>query len=82
MYTSKACTTAGPVAAENNDHPGTIFPPSLILCFFQDRESKVRGVTLRQAQHRKGLYHLMNETINPGILSEYLNIFLGATFSP
>jgi len=30
----------------------------------------VLGITLRQAQHRKGLYHLMNETINPGILSE------------
>jgi len=32
------------------------------------REDKIRGVTLRQAEHRRGLYHLMNETINPGIL--------------
>jgi len=33
------------------------------------RENKVRGVTLRQAEHRRGLFHLMNETINPGILN-------------
>ncbi len=38
----------------------------------QDREDRVGGVTLRQAQNRKGLFHLMNETINPGILSEYI----------
>ena len=36
----------------------------------QNREGLERGVTLRNAQNRKGLYHLMNETINPGILSE------------
>lgn len=33
-----------------------------------DRTHHVRGVTLRSAHNRKGLFHLMNETINPGIL--------------
>jgi len=35
----------------------------------QNREGQERGVTLRAAQNRKGLFHLMNETINPGLLS-------------
>ena len=39
--------------------------------FFQERDDNSRGVTLRAAQNRKGLYHLMNETINPGILSKH-----------
>lgn len=34
-----------------------------------NREGLDRGVTIRKAGNRKGLYHLMNETINPGILS-------------
>lgn len=34
-----------------------------------NREGIERGVTLRNAHYRKGLYHLMNETINPGILT-------------
>lgn len=34
----------------------------------RERNPLERGVTLRAAQHRKGLFHLMNETINPGIL--------------
>ena len=33
---------------------------------FQDRNNLDRGVTLRKAAYRKGLFHLMNETINPG----------------
>ena len=37
---------------------------------FQERDEKTRGVILRQASNRRGLYHLMNETINPGILSK------------
>jgi hypothetical protein len=42
-----------------------------IFFLFQEREGKERGVTLRAAQYRKGLFHLMNETINPGLLSKY-----------
>lgn len=34
-----------------------------------DRNNLDRGVTLRKAAYRKGLFHLMNETINPGIIS-------------
>ena len=39
--------------------------------FLQNREGLERGITLRTAHNRKGLFHLMNETINPGILSKY-----------
>ena len=38
--------------------------------FFQNREEGSGGVTLRKSVYRKGLFHLMNETINPGILSK------------
>ena len=42
-----------------------------ILFFsFQNREEGSGGVTLRKSVYRKGLFHLMNETINPGILSK------------
>jgi len=34
-----------------------------------NREEGSGGVTLRKSVYRKGLFHLMNETINPGILS-------------
>jgi hypothetical protein len=44
---------------------------AFLFILFQERSNMVRGVTLRQAENRRGLYHLMNETINPGILSEY-----------
>ena len=47
-----------------------------VLPIFQARENMIRGVTLRQAENRRGLYHLMNETINPGILSEYGVVWL------
>lgn len=30
-----------------------------------------RGVTFRNAKNRKGLFALMNETVNPGILSKF-----------
>ena len=49
------------------------------LLFLQEREGKERGVTLRAAQYRKGLFHLMNETINPGLLSEYRLLFRQAS---
>lgn len=32
------------------------------------RDDRLKGVTLRAAANRKGLFHLMNETINPGML--------------
>lgn len=40
------------------------------LCGFTaiNREEGSGGVTLRKSVYRKGLFHLMNETINPGIL--------------
>ena len=41
-----------------------------IAYFFQNREEGSGGVTLRKSVYRKGLFHLMNETINPGILSK------------
>ncbi len=44
--------------------------------FSQNREGQERGVTLRAAQYRKGLFHLMNETINPGLLSKLTVNFL------
>lgn len=34
-----------------------------------DREGMERGNPLRSTVYRKGLFHLMNETINPGIIS-------------
>ncbi|XP_040566002.1 sodium/potassium/calcium exchanger Nckx30C isoform X4 [Lepeophtheirus salmonis] len=33
-----------------------------------DRDANEKGIVLRKAQNRKGLYHLMNETINRDIL--------------
>jgi hypothetical protein len=47
-----------------------IFVQAGLLITLQEREGKERGVTLRAAQYRKGLFHLMNETINPGLLSK------------
>ena len=50
---------------------------------FQDREGKEKGVTLRAAQYRKGLFHLMNETINPGLLSKltwWRHLYLSLSF--
>ena len=41
-----------------------------ILFLLQNRETTEGGVTLRKSVYRKGLFHLMNETINPGILSK------------
>jgi hypothetical protein len=41
-----------------------------IAYIFQIREEGGGGVTLRKSVYRKGLFHLMNETINPGILSK------------
>jgi len=35
-----------------------------------NREEGSGGCTLRKSVYRKGLFHLMNETINPGILSK------------
>eukprot|EP00096_Caligus_rogercresseyi_P005369 TRINITY_DN2070_c0_g1_i1.p1 TRINITY_DN2070_c0_g1~~TRINITY_DN2070_c0_g1_i1.p1 ORF type:complete len:592 (+),score=119.10 TRINITY_DN2070_c0_g1_i1:479-2254(+) len=35
-----------------------------------ERDSKEKGIVLRKAQNRKGLYHLMNETINRDILEK------------
>ena len=51
---------------------------SLLLCMhndfyrmlFQNREGMERGNPLRSTVYRKGLFHLMNETINPGIISK------------
>ena len=37
---------------------------------FQNREGMERGNPLRSTVYRKGLFHLMNETINPGIISK------------
>ena len=46
-----------------------IFLYSKLSCFrfLQDRGSLDRGCTIRKAAYRKGLFHLMNETINPGM---------------
>ncbi|CAB4063609.1 SLC24A2 [Lepeophtheirus salmonis] len=35
-----------------------------------DRDANEKGIVLRKAQNRKGLYHLMNETINRDILEK------------
>ena len=42
----------------------------ILLLYFQNREEGSGGCTLRKSVYRKGLFHLMNETINPGILSK------------
>ena len=37
---------------------------------FQNREGMERENPLRSTVYRKGLFHLMNENINPGIISK------------
>ena len=57
---------------------------SLLLCMhndfyrmlFQNREGMERGNPLRSTVYRKGLFHLMNETINPGIISKPFSLAL------
>ena len=49
--------------------------PSFYRVLFQDREGMERGNPLRSTVYRKGLFHLMNETINPGIISKPFFVF-------
>ena len=67
--TSIRYTRVGGWSGKGQKHPYVILRWSLII-FFQNREEGSGGCTLRKSVYRKGLFHLMNETINPGILSK------------
>ena len=40
---------------------------NLLNTFFQQREGE-KGFVIKTAKNRRGLYHLMSETVNPSML--------------